>query len=687
MIPDSRMRTLGAMALLAGLAACGSDDDRPAAAAAPAPAATALPAGATAQVTVLETTDLHANVLSYDYFKLAEDKAVGFERTATLLRQARSEFPNTVLIDNGDTIQGTALSDHQALVSPLACGQKLAIYKAMDAIGFDAGTIGNHEFNYGLPYLAQVTGSKFNVAGMPEPAAQPDCVGPKFPLALSNVTSLKDGKPLFKPYVIVTKKISAKDKDGKNFETNLKVAVLGFTPPAILSWDKRWLDGKVEVQGVVEAAAKYVPMARAEGADLVIAASHGGFDTRAYTPATENASFHLSKVPGIDGILMGHSHGEFPNPACNTSDCNAPGVDKVKGSLNGVPAVMPSFWGKAIGQISYSLVVKDGKWTIDTSKTAVSLRKTQDPVSKEYVAADAAIAPLVQAEHDAAVQYVKTPIGTSDFPMSTYFADVGDVTAIQVVNEAQADYVKKYIDANLPQYKGLPVLSVSAPFKSGFAGGSDFTDVAAGNIAINNAADLYLYPNTVYAVKVTGADIQAWLEKAASRYNRIDPTVTAEQKLVSTFPGYNFDVFTSPDLSYQIDVTQPQGSRIKALNYKGVAIDAAAEFVVATNNYRASGGGGFPGLDGSKTIWISPDANRDVLIDYIKARKTLSRAANGSARSWRFTQVATQGPVVFSSAPGKLQLALDAGIANVSQLRADDGSGKGLAVYAIDLSK
>ena len=646
------------------------------------------PESATARLAILETTDIHANVLSYDYFKLSEDKSVGFERTATLIRQARSDYPNTVLIDNGDTIQGTALADYQALVSPVSCSQKLATYKAMDSIGYDAGTLGNHEFNYGLPYLAQVTGAKFNVDGMPAVSAQPSCAGPNFPLVLANVTSRKDGQTLYKPYVILSRTLKGKDTNGKDIESTLKIAVIGFTPPPILSWDKRWLDGKVDVQGVVEAAQKYVAMARAEGADLVIAASHGGYDARSYSPTMENANYHLAKVAGIDGILMGHSHSEFPNAACTTSDCNAEGVDKVNGRLHGVPAVMPSYWGKALGVIDYNLVVKNGKWTIDTAKTQVSLRKALlDATARTYVAVDPSIAATVATEHEAAIAYVKTPIGQSNFNLSTYFADVGDVSAIQVVNDAQANYVSKYVAANLPAYRNLPVLSVSAPFKSGFAGGTDFTDVSAGNVAINNAADLYLYPNTVYAVKVSGAGLKAWLEKAAERFNRIDPSLSTEQGLISTFPGYNFDMFTSADLSYEIDVSQPTGSRIKNLKYKGAAIDPAAGFIVATNNYRGSGGGGFPGLDGSNVIYAFPDTNRDVLIDYIKARKTLTLAADGSARSWRFARISTAGPVTFKSATGKLAIAQALGFSNISVVKDDDGSGKGLGVYTIDLSK
>jgi 2',3'-cyclic-nucleotide 2'-phosphodiesterase/3'-nucleotidase len=263
---------------------------------------------------------------------------------------------------------------------------------------------------------------------------------------------------------------------------------------------------------------------------------------------------------------------------------------------------------------------------------------------------------------------------------------VGDVSAIQVVNQAQAAYVKAYVAANLPQYKTLPVLSVSAPFKSGFAGGSDYTDVAGGQVAIFNAADLYLYANTIQAVLVTGADLKAWLETAAQRFNQIDPAKTTAQALVSSFPGYNFDVLGGDgSMRYEIDVTQAVGSRIRNFTYNGAAVDAAAQFVVATNNYRASGGGNFPGLNGSKTVYASPDANRDVLVAYIKAAHDLRKTSNGADRSWHFTRVTTAGPVQFTSAPGNAALAAADGIAGVTQVQADDGSNKGLAVYQVDL--
>jgi 2',3'-cyclic-nucleotide 2'-phosphodiesterase/3'-nucleotidase len=400
----------------------------------------------------------------------------------------------------------------------------------------------------------------------------------------------------------------------------------------------------------------------------------------------ENGSYHLSNVSGVDAMLIGHSHQVFPNATSTVSQFNLPGVDKVNGLVNGVPTVMGNFWGKHLGLIKLEMAWDGKTWVIDKSKTKVEARSAQN-VDKTYVAADAAVSAAIDTEHQATISYVKTPIGTTDYQMTSYFADVGDPGAIQIVNQAQANYVDNFVKTSLPQYKALPVLSVSAPFKSGFAGGNDYTDVAQGNVAINNAADLYLYPNTIYAVKVAGSDIKNWLETAAQRFNQIDPLKTTDQDLISTYPGYNFDMFTSQDVSYEIDVTKAVGSRIKNLTYKGTAINLTQEFIIATNNYRASGGGSFPGLDGSKTIYASPDANRDALISYIKTAKAITRSSNGIDRSWTFTKVATAGRVLFKSAPDKLPLATAAGLIGILQVQADDGSGKSLAVYSIDLSK
>lgn len=635
--------------------------------------------GAHAQLAILESTDLHSNILGYDYYRLAEDKSLGFERMATLVKDARKEFANTLLFDAGDTIQGTALADYQALVKPVRCDEELAIYRVMDALGYDGGTIGNHEFNYGLPYLAQVTDRPMHVDGV----ADRYCAGPHYPLVLSNVVSTRDQQPIFAPYAVIQRKLKMRDAAGQDIEVPIRIGIIGFTPPLITDWDKRNLEGKVTTKGLVEAAREYLPKLRAEHVDLVIAISHGGLDASPYSgSAMENANWYLSQEPGIDALLLGHSHQPFPDPGnAKSRFANMPEVDNQRGFVHGKPAVMGNFFGKSLGVIDLALVRRDGRWQIDPAATHSEVRDIRK-ADGSFVAPDPQIAKLVQETHAATISYVSQPIGDSDFAMTSYFAEVGEVTALQPVNTAQREYTERYIAKNLPQYAGIPVLSAAAPFKTGFSAANDYTDIAAGPLALNNAADLYLYPNTLTAVKIDGVILKGWLEHSAGLFNRIDPMKPEPQDLINhKFSGYNFDVIQG-GLSYVIDVTQAQGERIRELTYRGKPVDATQAFIVVTNNYRASGGGHFPGLDGGNIVLSAPDANRDVLIEWVRERKRITRALDGSDRNWRFARVKIAGPVVFTSATGKLDVAKVGGLDNVSVLK-DNGDGS--SSYVLDL--
>jgi 2',3'-cyclic-nucleotide 2'-phosphodiesterase/3'-nucleotidase len=668
--PVARPLLIGVLLTLAGCAGTGKEKTGT-----PAPAP-----GSHVQLALLETTDLHANVLSYDYFKLAEDRNIGFERAAELILAARKEFENSLTFDAGDTVQGTALADWQALVKPLPCDGELAIYKSMDALGYDAGTIGNHEFNYGLKFLSQVTGTPYNIADVPVEK----CKGPRFPLVLSNVFSTKDGKPLYAPWRVLTRTFRARTADGAAHDVTLRIGLIGLTPPGIMEWDKRNLAGKVSVMGVVEAAQKYLPEVQKAGVDLVIAIVHGGIDTSPYrSTGTENAAWHLAAVPGIDAMLLGHSHAIFPNPSDPKSRyAHLPEVDNEHGFVRGVPAVMGNFYGSNIGVIELSLNFADGRWHVDRGATHAEVRSVRN-ADRSYVDPDPDIAPLVRPEHEGTIAYVKTPIGSSDFDMSTYFVAAGDTSALQIVNAAERDYVEKYIKSNMPQLAGVPVLGATSVFKAGFGGPKDYTDVKAGPLAINNAADLYLYPNTLNAVKIDGAGVKAWLEKSAGWFNRIDPKRTDAQELINSHvPTYLFDVLQG-DLAYVIDVTRPLGERIVELRYRGQPVRPDQPFIVATNNYRASGGGNFPGLDGRNVVIPAPDLNRDVLIAYVRDTREITRTRFGNDRNWRFAKVRTAGPVTFKSAAGKLDIARAAGIDNVTQIK---DNGDGTAVYALDLS-
>lgn len=665
----------------------------------------AIPEGTTLKVALLETTDLHQNILSYDYYGLKADTSLGLERTAALINSARAENPNTVLLDDGDVIQGTLLGDYQAVASPVPCSGTMAIHKVMNALKYDGAGVGNHEFNYGLNFLSQITNTDFGISDVTKPS---NCGAPSFPVVLANVVGATSQKPIFNPYSIIPKQFSATKPDGTSMNVTLNVGIMGFVPPQIMDWDQKYLAGKVMVNGVVETANQYVPEMRNKGADLVVALSHGGLDASAYSPKMENGSLYLSTT-GIDALMLGHSHLIFPQakeinaPKIDASLAALPAdkVDTAKGLINGIPAVMAQSWGRRLGIIQMTLKYQSGKWVVQKDLTNVEARgfKYKDGIT--IVDADASVAPLVDTEHKATLAYATQPLGTTtDFEMSAYFALVGDVSAIQIVNQAQIDYVKNFIanstDATIASYKSIPVISCSAPFKAGRNGATDFTDVAPTatstspvGLQVRNPGDLYLYGNNnLQAVKIKGSDLKNWLETSAKQFAQINPALTNEQDLVPSYSTiYNYDVFYAENnaLQYQIDVTQPVGSRIVNLTYAGKPVAATDDFIVGTNDYRAGGGGNFPGIDGSKTIIKSPDANQAVVSRYLKKQSKITLANNGSGQSWSFVKVATQGPVILRSAPGKLAVAITAGLARVKSEGALDANG--FSKYAVDLSK
>ena len=697
--------------IAAGLTGCGGGDSTPAPVVTAVTTVPAIPEGTTVTLALMETTDIHANVMSYNYYALAEDTTLGLERTSTLVTAARAENPNNVLLDDGDVIQGTLLGDLQAVTKPVACTETMAVHKVMNAMKYDGGGFGNHEFNYGLPLLSQITNTDFGIPGVTKPGGT--CGAPAFPLVLTNVTGVASGKPIVQPYSLLARTFSATAPDGSKLSVKMNVGIMSFVPPQILEWDQKNLAGKVAVSGVQEAANLYVPEMRSKGADLVVALSHGGLDTSTYSPKMENGSYHLTST-GIDALLIGHSHLIFPKgketgaAALDPSFAAFPAsakIDPVNGFVNGVPTVMAQSWGRRLGIIKMTLAYKSGKWVVQTDKTTVESRGFKYTDGTTNVAADPAIAPIVATEHAATIAYAKQPLGvTTDFEMSAYFALAGDVSAIELVNQAQLAYVKNFIatstDATIASYKNIPVISCSAPFKAGRNGPSDFTDVAPGasaaapvGLQVRNPGDLYLYSNNnLQAVKIKGSDLKAWLETSARQFGQIDPANVSEQDLVPTYGTiYNYDVFYAENnaLTYQIDVTKPVGSRVVSITYLGKPVADADDFIVATNDYRAGGGGAVPGIDGSKTIIKSPDANQTIVSNYLTALGATSGkvtlAANGSARSWSFVKVATAGPVILRSAPGHLALARSSGISTITAEGGLDASG--FAKYMVDLSK
>ncbi|ERM17477.1 bifunctional 2',3'-cyclic-nucleotide 2'-phosphodiesterase/3'-nucleotidase [Brevibacillus laterosporus] len=615
---------------------------------------------------LMETTDIHTNVVNYDYYKDAPTDQFGLAKTATLIKKARAEVTNSVLFDNGDLIQGNPLGDfiHE---KGLKDGDVHPIYKAMNLLDYEVGNIGNHEFNFGLDYL------------------QASLKGAKFPYVNANIyIDDKDNNPdndknYFTPYHIFEKKV--KDETGK--EVTIKIGAIGFAPPQVTAWDKGHLEGKVIAKDIIETANKFVPQMKKEGADIIVAIPHSGFEKAPAKGNDENAVYYLSKVEGIDAILFGHAHKLFPSKDFDGIE----GVDTAKGTINGIPSVMPGFWGDHLGVIDLTLKQVDGKWQVVDSTTEA--RPVYDAATKKaLVEADKDILNAVKEDHENTLGYVRGPVGETKAPINSFFALVNDDPSVQIVSNAQRWWAEKATQGT--EYEGTPILSAAAPFKAGGRNGAEYyTDIKAGTIAVKNVSDLYIYPNTIKAVLIDGSQVKEWLERSAGQFNQIDPTKKEEQALVNdAFPTYNFD--TLDGVEYQFDLTQPsrydikgtlvneKANRVINLQYNGKPIDPKQKFIVATNNYRAFGGGNFPGIDGSNVIIDSPDENREVLINYIKEQKSFNPTADGN---WGFAPIKGDMKVTLTSSPKAKEVAEKLGYIKYI------GEGEnGFAKYSIDLS-
>ncbi|QCX75940.1 Trifunctional nucleotide phosphoesterase protein YfkN precursor [Streptomyces sp. YIM 121038] len=593
-MPLDRRSFLGSSAAAgAGVALVG-----PAASAGAAPAARPGKGPGRYSFTVMGTTDLHGNVFNWDYFTDREfdDKNhndVGLAKVSTLVSRVRAEKGrrNTLLIDAGDTIQGTQLAYYYAKVDPItaARGPVHPMARAMNAIGYNAAALGNHEFNYGIPVLR-----KF----------QEQC---DFPLLGANALDAKSQRPAFPPYSMHR----LRTPHGRD----VRVAVLGLTNPGIAIWDKAHVQGKMTFPGLEEQAAKWVPRLRSMGADVVIVSAHSGSSgTSSYgdqLPYVENAAALVARqVPGIDAILVGHAHTEIPEYV-------------VENEATGRKVVLsePLKWGQRLTLFDFDVVWSKGRWRVEKVGAKV--------LNSNAVAEDERITRLLAGEHRKVVAYVNQVIGTSKAAMSTAEGPYKDVPIIDLISHVQAETVRVALAGGA--YGKLPVVSQASCF-------SRTAGIPAGEVTIRDAAGLYPFENTLEARVLTGAQLKDYLEFSARYYVRTAPDAPVDPAGLTNadgVPDYNYDALYG--VAYDVDIAQPVGSRIVGLRFEGKPVDPAAEFVLAVNNYRASGGGNFPHVARARQVWAHSDEIRNTIIAWVKAKGTVDPAEFARV-DWRLTR-------------------------------------------------
>ncbi|MEU8150165.1 5'-nucleotidase C-terminal domain-containing protein [Nonomuraea sp. NPDC048901] len=556
-----------------------------------------VPANATGDktitVTVMGTSDIHGNVLNWDYYKDAAyaDSAgnnVGLAKVSTLVNKVRAErgAGRTLLFDSGDTIQGTPLAYYYAKVEPITRnGPVHPMAKAMNAIGYDAVTLGNHEFNYGLPLLATWIHQM------------------KAPVLGANAVSAKTGRPAYLPFVIKTMNVKG-DKP-------VKVGVLGLTNPGVAIWDKANVEGKLRFTDLVASAKKWVPIIRGLGADVVVVTAHAGdngMSSYGGDLPVENASAMVAEqVPGIDAVLFGHAHNDVAQRFVTNQTTGRQ-----------VLLTEPSKWGQRLSVIDFQLAKQRGRWTV-TGKSSATL-------NTNTAAEDPKITALLKPQHDATVGYVNKVVAKSSEQLSAAESPYKDTPILDYIQQVQVETVKQALPDNQ-----LPVLSIAAPF-------SRTAVFPAGDIRVRDVAGLYVYDNTLLAVKLTGAQIKDYLEYSAKYFNQLapgDPVDVAKLTNAGNTPDYNYDQLSG--VSYDIDIAKPVGQRIANLTYEGAPVPADKEFVVAINNYRQSGGGGFPHVAGAPVLYNAQVEIRQALIDYATAKGTIN-PADFAAANWRLTR-------------------------------------------------
>ncbi|MEM7723379.1 MAG: 5'-nucleotidase C-terminal domain-containing protein [Pseudomonadota bacterium] len=608
---------------------------------------------------LLFTTDLHAHLFPFNYYADSPDPNVGLLRAASLIAALRKEARNCLLFDNGDTLQGAPLGDAMR-AQPVTDGRPHPMIAAMNALRYDAVTLGNHDFDYGLEFLSRTL-------------QQAD-----FPVVLSNAAA-RDASLPFLRQALLTR--SLKDTTGARHV--IRIGVIGVAPPQLMQWNRHILGDAMVMEDMRHAVGRERDDLLSQGADLIVVLAHSGYGDPHLVPASkaENAAAAIAAMPNVHAVVAGHTH---------AVRASGPETDR------SAPLVQPGAFGSHIGLIDLELTrhtpvapVVAGAYptppppptTAETSAvwSVRTARVEARPVAQASASMQRTLRRSLQkrpnlradmaAGHRLTRAFAGQPLGQTKVALTSYVSMIAPCAAMTLIADAQRAVARRLV-ANMPSQAALPILSAVSPFRAGGrAGPANYTDIPPGPLYLRHAADLYIYPNTLALVRATGAQIRAWLERSASAFLTIhDPADQAtstraappQPLLDPDFASYNFDCLDG--LSYTIDVSRPAMTsacgetvrdgpgRIRDLQFaNGAPLHPETEILVVTSSYRAAGGGHFPSAAAADTIACTTEPVRDLVAQHIAAAQ--GPIAPKARRVWRFKPLSGT-PVVLELGPG-----------------------------------
>ncbi len=571
----------------------------------------------------MATTDLHGHIRGYDYFADRPCDRSGLARLASRVEQARASARNTLLFDSGDFLQGTPLTQLWGEKSGSGRDQPHPVIAAMNTVGYDAATLGNHEFDFGLDFALRAIETA------------------QFPIVSSNLHPRKympsagDGARLPLPWLMLERQVT--DREGTAH--SLKIAVVGVLPPMTLEWAPEDLAARMDIDNIVPCLKALVPRIRARQPDLLVALAHSAITPLPPLAAPErereNAVLALAEIDGIDVILSGHDHLPFPDRSRGVRHARA-GIDPVKSTLMGKPTLNAGANGRHLGVMD--LVLEKGARGWEIVLHHCELRAAAGPYQNERPD----VLRASEAAHHETLRYIRRKLGKLAAPMHSYFALLGPDPSLSFAAQAQYRAARTLLSDH-PEAP-LPLLSAVSPFKAGgWHGANHYVQIPAGPLRMSHLDDLYLFNDTLGLIEVTGATLRDWLEHSASVFRQIKPGLPAQPLHDPAFPSYSFDVIFG--LDYQIDLTQParystsgdlslpDTHRIRDLCCHGSPVRDEDSFMLATNSFRLNGGGHFP-IEGKKPNWLDTMPRiRELLIAEIRRDRLLQPQATPV---WRF---------------------------------------------------